>query len=393
MRGSWLLVTWVIGAIGVATFGSYVGYTQARQRTEELNDITPLEEGITWNTVKLLAGWAEPKLPENDDVSEPPPINVVQNTPIPTATTDDIAPDATIDDNASPVPTVTIDPEESVQITPSAQVDPRRVTILLMGIDQRQGEQGPFRTDTMMVLSINPAAHTGVVLSLPRDLWVTYPRSTGIGKINSANVIGDNIQYPGGAGPQLAKETVSRLLGIRIDYYIMVNFDAFITLIDAIGDIEVCPPQEIDDPDYPDGSYGYIHVHFNAGCQLLGAEHLLEYARTRATEGGDIDRAARQQEVLFGVRSRVVSLGGVSSLIQNALSIWESVSANVRTDLTFDELVNLAKLSEMIPRENIQNASITYGEVEIGKSPDGDDILIPITSDIINLVYELGLIQ
>lgn len=390
MRGSWILITWVMGAIVVATLGSYVGYTQARQRTEELNDIAPLEEGITWNTVKLLAGWAEPELPNSEDITQPPPIDVVQNTPNPTPNNDASTPDTT-----TPEPTNTPNADEIVEASPTevapttAVIDPRRVTILLMGIDQRQGEQGPFRTDTMMVLSLNPAANTGVILSLPRDLWVTYPRGLGSGKINSANVIGDNVEYPGGGGPQLAKETVERLLGIRVDYYIMVNFDAFTTLIEAIGEIEVCPPTEIDDPKYPDGSYGYKPVYFPAGCQSLGAENLLEYSRTRATDGGDIDRAARQQEVLFGVRTRIISLGGVSSLLQNALSIWESVSDNVRTDLTFDGLVNLAKIAERIPRENIQNTSVGYGEVEISVSADGDDILVPITSDILNLTYEL----
>lgn len=392
MRSTWLLILWVIGAVVVATLGSYVGYTQARQRTEELNDITPLEEGITWHTVKLLAGWAEPELPQNQDNSPPQVTTTAQDTPNPTPNIE-ITPDETLDSNTTPEPTETSNPDESVEVTPAVQFDPRRVTILLMGIDQRQGEQGPFRTDTMMVLSIYPATHTGVILSLPRDLWVTYPRGLGVGKINSANVVGDNVDYPGGGGPQLAKETVERLLGIHVDYYIMVNFDAFITLIDAIGEIEVCPPQEINDPDYPDGSYGYKPVYFPAGCQSLGAERLLEYSRTRATDGGDIDRAARQQEVLFGVRSRIVSLGGVSSLIQNALSIWESISANIRTDLTFDQMVNLALLTEDIPRENIQNASITYGEVELGTGPDGTDILIPITSDIRDLVFALGLIQ
>jgi LCP family protein required for cell wall assembly len=240
----------------------------------------------------------------------------------------------------------------------------------------------------MILMSLDPVGKTAAVLSIPRDLWVAYPTGLGDGKINSANRVGDLRQYPGG-GPELAKQTVGGLLGIRVHYYVLVNFDAFITFVNVIGDITVCPAQPIDDPKYPDGSYGYKPIYIEAGCQPMGPERLLEYSRTRATTNGDFDRSQRQQEVIMAIRQKIMTTGGASSLLENAFTIWESVQANVRTDLSPQELIELAALAETIPSENIRQAAVGPGEVLAGISPTGEDILIPITSDILALVADL----
>lgn len=389
------LILWVLLAFVMAGAGSYLGYTQTRERTRELNEIAPLEEGVNIvHTLKLLGGWEEPKL--SDVISEPP--NPTQTPTIPTATPDTepvstLAPDETPSDTEiTPEPTPTESVSEGLGIVVDETIlnDPRRVTVLVMGIDQRQGEVGPFHTDTMIVLSLDPTAKTGVMLSIPRDLWIDYESGYGLlpGKINNANVMGESISYPGG-GPEFAKRTVQSLIGQKIHYYILVNFDAFTTLVNAIGEVEVCPAAPIDDPKYPDGSYGYLHVTFEAGCQNLGAERLLQYARTRATQGSDIDRANRQQETILAIRKKVVSLGGATSFIGAIPEIWESVQANVRTDLNLDQLIALAFLAQEIPPENIHSATIGYGEVLISTGPNNEDILIPIKADILELVSQL----
>ncbi|MCB9436859.1 MAG: LCP family protein [Anaerolineales bacterium] len=385
---SWALGVWVIIAVLIGAGGSYFGYTQTRERTREVNEITPLSAGVDWlETFDLLTGRKEPELPDKVLENEPPVLIPTQQ-PTLTPTTEPSTPT----DSATPVPVeteaVTPEPTAVVENTDSGWTDPRRVNILLLGIDQRQGETGPFRTDTMMVLSLKPANNSGVMLSIPRDIYLTYPRGLGEGKINNANVVGEVNQYPGG-GPAFAKLAVETLLGIRIHYYVLVNFDSFITVVNAVGDVEVCPPTEIDDPDYPDGSYGYKAVYFPAGCQDLNAEHLLEYARTRATEGGDIDRANRQQEVILGIREKVLSVGGATALLDQAPTIWDSIQANIRTDSTFQDIINLALLAQNIPSENIRNETIGYDRVLIRKGPNDEDILLPIQGSISELVAEL----
>jgi LCP family protein required for cell wall assembly len=239
----------------------------------------------------------------------------------------------------------------------------------------------------MILLSLNPAAKTGVILSIPRDLWVVYPAGLGEGKINSANVIGESRQYPGG-GPAFAGRAVEGLLGIPIDYTILVNFDAFLTLVDVIGDVEVCPPAPIDDPKYPDGSYGYKPIHFDAGCQNLNAGRLLEYARTRATSGGDVDRSARQREVIYALRRKLLSLGGAGALLGNAQTLWDAVRLNIRTDLSLQELIELALVAETVPAENIRDGAIDYSHVLL-REVDGEEVMVPIVTDISALVAEL----
>ncbi len=389
----WVIMGWVIMAMVGTVAAGVVTYSQTRTRTEELNKIAPLEEGVdVVRVAELLLGLKEPEAPGTGTDVTPPSI-VVQ----PTAQATPEATTPLVD--GTPMPTesaTTPDAGSTEAATAEAGLnpneyqwqDPRRVNILLLGIDQRQGESGPFPTDTIMLLSLNPLAKTGAILSIPRDLYVTFPRIDQQGKINTANIVGENIQYPGG-GPEYVRQVIQGLIGIPIDYYVIINFDAFITFINAIGEVEVCPPAPIDDPKYPDGSYGIRPVHFDAGCQNLPAERLLEYARTRATQNGDIDRAARQQEVIFAVREKLMSLGGATGLFSEAQNIWESVSANVQTDLTFQELLELALVAEQIPRENIKNGSITYGEAIPQVGPNGEDILVPIVSDILALVAEL----
>ncbi|MEP0763297.1 MAG: LCP family protein [Chloroflexota bacterium] len=266
--------------------------------------------------------------------------------------------------------------------------DPRRVSVLLLGIDQRAGEQGTFPTDTIILLSLDPVGHTAAILSIPRDLWVEYPGLGQSGRINGANIAGDNISYPGGGGPAFAVRTVEKELGIKIQYYLLINFEVFTTLIDALGPIEVCPSEPIDDDRYPDGSYGYISIHFDAGCQELDAERLLQYARTRHADS-DIGRSTRQQEVILSVRNKVLSAGGMAALLPEAPALWESMQDNIRTNLSFEEMVRLGLRAEKIPSEEIRQAQISFDEVYLSTSDDGEAILVPIASDIRLLIEDL----
>jgi LCP family protein required for cell wall assembly len=270
--------------------------------------------------------------------------------------------------------------------------DPARISILLLGIDQRKGEKGPFRTDTMMVLSVDPIRKTAAMLSIPRDIYIKIPVYNKPDRINNANVIGDSIitDYPGG-GPALAVKTVQSLLGIPIQRYVLINFDVFTTVIDAIGPINVCPEAPIHDDKYPDGSYGYITVDFKAGCQDLDATKLLQYARVRHNAGDDFGRARRQQEVIRSVREKVLSLGGMSALIGKAGPIWASLKGSIRTNMSFEEMLQLAQLAQSIPKDNIRSAVITDTENYLMPSvlPNGDQVLSPVYERIHDLVQKL----
>lgn len=173
-------------------------------------------------------------------------------------------------------------------------------TYLLVGSDSREGltaeerqELGTgkaegSRTDTIMLL------HTGsgpnLLLSIPRDSIVDIPGVGSDQKVNAAYATG---------GPDRLVETLESETGIRIDNYVEVGFGGFVSVIDAVGGVEICPQEAIDDPK--------AKLNIEKGCQEVDGPTALGYARTRQSGLGDIDRARRQREVVSAVGSKAVS--------------------------------------------------------------------------------------
>ena len=358
MRVSPVMILIGLVAVAIVTAGgAFLTYAAVQQLTIEASDIAAL--------------------PRFDPLGLRPtatPVGLFA-TSAPTATQLALAPtqagtEVAAQDSAGP----TLDPAAAeLAAQYGSWADPNRVNILLLGIDQRRGEEGPFRTDTMMVISIDPVQRTAIMLSIPRDLWVNIPGFQP-NRINTANSTGDGYEYPGG-GPALAAATVQANLGIRIDYTVRINFDLFLTAIDAIAPVEICVAETIHDEAYPDGSYGVITVHFDPGCQDMNAEQLLQYARTRHTPGGDFDRAERQQQVIRAVRDRVLSLGGVQALLGKATQLWEAARQDVQTTLSFDQIVSLGLLVQDIPEENITQAVLDANYVYLETTNTGDQVL------------------
>jgi len=262
-----------------------------------------------------------------------------------------------------------------------------RVTVLVMGIDHRQGDVDPARTDSLLLLTMDPESRTAAMLSIPRDMWVDIP-GFGKDKITTAHYKGEIYKLPGG-GPALAVETVENFIGVPIPYYVRINFTAFETLIDEIGGLDVDNPEAIEDPEYPDSQYGYEPFYLPAGRRHLNGHDALRYARTRATSGGDFDRARRQQQIIFLVREKVLSLELLPTLIKRSPVLYRTVADGVVTNLSLDQIISLILLAQEIPEENIKSAVIDTDYVELNVSPDGLSILKPIPGRIRELRDEL----
>lgn len=261
--------------------------------------------------------------------------------------------------------------------TPLAWDGAGRVTVLVMGLDLRDYEEGgAARTDTMLLLTVDPQTKTAGILSIPRDLWVNIP-GFDYGKINTAYYIGEIYDLPGG-GPAMAVQTVEQLLGVPINYYARIDFAAFVVFIDQIGGIEIDVPEEIAvDPIGPHNT-----VILDPGMQRLDGATALAYARNRDTAGGDFDRAQRQQQVILAMRNRILNLQLLPKLIEKAPELYKQLSSGVHTNLSLDELMRLAWLVEQIPVENIQRAAINFDQVTSTYSPEGLDILLPDSDKI-----------
>lgn len=258
----------------------------------------------------------------------------------------------------------------------------QRVNVLLLGVDARPGETGPTRTDTMIVVSLDPATKSVAMLSIPRDLWVPIP-GFGEDRINDAYFVGDWKKYPGG-GPALAKRTIQYNFGIPIDYYVTINFVGFRQVVDAVGGVTIDVPKDINDPSYPDDTYGYRPLFIAKGVHHFNGDEALEYARTRHQDS-DFGRMQRQQQVLKAIRDQALSL----NIIPRLPSLWAAREGLVQTDLTLDKIVAYAQMSKDIKPENIRSGVIDQSMALGITTPSGAMVLWPDRERIRALIDDL----
>jgi polyisoprenyl-teichoic acid--peptidoglycan teichoic acid transferase len=253
-----------------------------------------------------------------------------------------------------------------------------RVTILFMGLDYRDWEDGsgPSRTDTLILFTMDPQSRTAGMLSLPRDLWVNIP-GYNYAKINTAYFLGEAYDEPGG-GPGLALRTVEEFLGLPIHFYAQVDFFAFEKFIDELGGLEIDVPEPITvDPIGPGNT-----VHLEAGRQTLDGKVVLAYARARNTAGNDFDRADRQQQVIMAMRNQILSLNMLPKLLEKSPILYHQLSSSIHTNLNLEQVIAIAWTALQIPEESIKRGVIGFDQVVQEYTFDGQDVLRPIPTEI-----------
>jgi len=257
-----------------------------------------------------------------------------------------------------------------------------RVTVLLMGLDYRDWESGdgPPRTDSMMLATVDPVSQTAGMLSIPRDLWVEIP-GYGHGRINTAYFLGERDRLPGG-GPELAVRTVETFLGVPINYYVQIDFTAFERMVDELGGVQIKVPAEISvDPIGPNNT-----VVLEPGVQTLSGPVALAYARNRHTDGGDFDRAQRQQQVALAIRSQILRLNMLPTLIAKAPALYNDLAQGIRTDLSLNQMIQLGLLALQIPPENVVQGVIAPPEMvtleKVTYGGEEADVLKPVPDQI-----------
>lgn len=198
---------------------------------------------------------------------------------------------------------------------PSPTPAPEEVHILLLGADEPSADD-PGRSDTMMVLSVEPVSRRVVLCSLMRDIYCPIP-DHGSSRLNHAYMWG---------GPELLRETIETNFGIQTDGYVLVDFDGFCAAIDAIGGVEL----ELEAEEA-------AHLGLAAGLHRLDGTAALEYARERAVGNADYDRTARQRKLVTTLIARAGSLtpGELAVLARELLP-------QVQTDLRWTQLLALA---------------------------------------------------
>jgi LCP family protein required for cell wall assembly len=242
------------------------------------------------------------------------------------------------------------------------------MNILLLGVDLREGfpEEG-VRSDSLILLHLDPRAGWGSMLSIPRDTVADIP-GFGENKINTAFRYGyENAEElfgadtdPTAGGAALAADTVERFLNLadhnsRINYVATINFNGFAQLIDAVGGVEVDVPREIVDTEYPTEDFGYMTLRIPAGRQRMNGETALQYVRTRHADS-DFGRAQRQQQV---IRALVQALREQPALLRPiaAMRLVNAASDATRTTVPIgrpDALLMSALLARLDPSQLAQ---------------------------------------
>jgi len=262
-----------------------------------------------------------------------------------------------------------------------------RVNILLLGVDERPCEPPPARTDTMILVTVDPDTNTAALLSIPRDLWVEIPGGLpGVpteNRINTAHLYGELKDYPGG-GPALAKRTVEKNFGVPVHYYARINFKGLEQIIDALDGIDVDVEKPIHDEAFPDDYCGTMVVDIPAGRQHMNGAQALQYARSRHGTN-DFERARRQQKILFAIRDRALSLG----ILPKVPQLYRAFGNTVSTDLQVWEIFALARIGAGVPRENIKTYVIDANMTVPWRTPEGAEVLIPKRAEIAKLMEEI----
>jgi LCP family protein required for cell wall assembly len=245
-----------------------------------------------------------------------------------------------------------------------------RINILFVGFrgGYPKEEACPFCTDTLILLTVDPVTKTAGMLSIPRDMWVNIP-GFGYSRINTAWTLGRGSRLPGG-GPALTMKTVSHFIGVPVDYYVQVDFDTFVDIIDMIGGVDVNNQETIVvDPMAHGQDYPKVKITC-CGMRHLNGRVALAYTRCRHIEqgctDGDIGRARRQQQVIFGIREKVLDPLNFPDLLAQAPELYGSFSAGIRTNMRLEDAMKLAVLVRDIPRENIKNGVIDNSMIGFG---------------------------
>ena len=245
-----------------------------------------------------------------------------------------------------------------------------RINILFVGLrggDPLEGDC-PFCTDTLILLTVDPLKKTAGMLSIPRDMWVNIP-GFGFSRINTAWSLGRGSKLPGG-GPALTMKTISHFIGVPVDYYVQVDFDTFIDIIDMLGGVDIHNDETLFlDPVYHGQEFPKVKLTC-CGMRHLRGRVALAYARCRHVEqgckDGDIGRARRQQKVIFAIREKVLSPENFTTLMSQAPQLYRTFSSGIHTNLSLNDAIKLAVLVQDIPKKDIRNAVIDHSMIQLG---------------------------
>jgi LCP family protein required for cell wall assembly len=257
---------------------------------------------------------------------------------------------------------------------------PKNMNVLVMGLDTAYNKTNHVplsesgHTDTMILVNVNTSSFKVNMLSIPRDTLVEIP-GYGWQKINSAYFLG---------GPDLAKETVEKFLGVPVNYYVTLNPKGLINLIDLMGGIKVYVDKDM----YYVDNWGGLKIDLKQGWQKLNGTQATGFIRFRQEALGDVGRVQRQQEFLQTVLRKLA----IPAMIIKAPWALSIAAENIKSDLSLKDILYTLNFARGLRKEDI-NMSIVPGNFAVGQwgssvwAPDQDAL-----KDIVNKYFSRKLL-
>ena len=270
-----------------------------------------------------------------------------------------------------------------------------KTNILLIGTGG-EGHDGADLTDTLIVASIDYDNLIVPMLSIPRDFYI-LPRQERINSVYFSTLAEGKTSK---AAIQELENTVEEITGLEIQYYAKVDFGGFVDIVDALGGVDVDVENAIYDPYYPKGETIYYETFsIDAGPQTLNGETALKYARSRKTTS-DFDRAKRQQQLLFAIKEKALSLDILTNPTKIG-EIYDSVDDSIETNLSLGEILELGKLAEEFQKENLYPLVINDDPTSCGGlvyTPareffSGASVLLPVGEEYEYVNFFVGLVM
>jgi LCP family protein required for cell wall assembly len=271
-----------------------------------------------------------------------------------------------------------------------------RINILLLGMGGKNHDGGNL-TDTIMLVSLQPSTNRVAMVSIPRDTAIPM-ENMGWRKINNVNAYAE-IENPGSGGVAIS-QTISDLFKIPIDYYIRVDFEAFVDIVDQLGGLEINVDNTFDDYSYPawgkEDAYPYEsryeHLHFDQGLTEMDGSLALKYVRSRhafGIEGSDFARAKRQQKIIQAIKDKVLSMH-ILFKPKIITDIIGTIQDHITTNLKVWEMVKIWEMFKDVETKDIINKVLNNspeGLLTDTISPEGAYLLMPRSGKFTEIEY------
>lgn len=227
-----------------------------------------------------------------------------------------------------------------------------RTNILILGIGGADHD-GPYLTDTMILLSLKPSTGDVAVFSIPRDLYIPTA-NFGWQKINAINSLGITASQNGAA---LTSKTIGDLFKVPVHYWVEVDFSAFKDFVNWLGGVDINVDKAFMDNQYPAANDQFQAVSFAAGEQIMNGTQALEYARSRHgnnDEGSDFARMKRQQKLLVAIKQKMEKSGVITSPTK-LWQVYNIFNKKITTNLDFSEMIRLGKIFAHLGENQVRN--------------------------------------